>query len=252
MQRLLLIFLLFPSALSVQSQDFGSYVPADQANAILDPFGYIGAGAGVSMPIGEFRTKDFHNFYAGYAQDGFAINALNFNYRFSEHFGTGMLVYTSGYGFSVEDFLEPHRLYNPGLGFSGESDDWKLQTFAGVFTVSVPSEFFDFDVRFAAGLGRITRPELRVNISGPALGPGNIYWQQEEVTNAEFLLGFGANLRLHVFETIDALLAADYQRMRTRFDVRNYYNGTFDREEKLDQTIEVVNISAGLAWRFNL
>lgn len=247
MLRAITLTIVLICGMNAFAQDFGEYVPANDLPD-PEPFGFLGVSGSGAIPLGGFRSKDYRNYHAGYAMDGIGVNFINFQYRLSRNFATGAIGYANSFGFSVDDFLVPYVEFNPNLSFSGESENWSLQTIAGLFCVTVPHELIDFDARFSVGLARVTRPNLTMTIiDRDPNGFDNILWVQEPATTNSAVFGAGINIRFHVHELIDFLVVADYQRTKVDYEVENYYNGVAVFTDEYEQHVEWLNTGLGLA-----
>lgn len=240
----ILIFLL--SLLQpTKAQDIGEVKYVNPKNIEPEAFGFMGASVGAAIPIGGFSSIDYTNSHAGYAGVGTTFHFLNAMYKLNNNFGVGAQWFNSSFTMNADAYLKPYRLYNTDYKFTGQAENWDVQSVTGNFVVTVPNKLLDFDVRFCAGLGRFIRPKISTQISSKATNSYLANWVQSESNASDLIWGFGCNLRWHIWRSLDLLAAADYQRMNTAFKVDHSYNGVFDRTVTERHGLEFFNLSLG-------
>tara|TARA_B110000046_G_scaffold181874_1_gene214829 strand:+ start:890 stop:1186 length:297 start_codon:yes stop_codon:yes gene_type:complete len=78
----------------VDAQDFS--IPGGPQVSVLKTIeptyrdAFIGSSVGISFTLGEFRSKDFRNYFSGYANNGLVINGINFHQKLNKNFGLGL------------------------------------------------------------------------------------------------------------------------------------------------------------------
>jgi len=237
----------------VDAQDFS--IPREQqgsGSTIIDPAyrdAFIGSSVGIAFPLGEFRSKDFRNYFSGYANNGLVINVINFHQKLNKNFGLGLnwsrSQFTSEFGEMASGYEEQFN----DIEFVAEaSSDWVVHAAMANFIVNVPYKAFDFDMRLAGGLGRVSRPEILMEGHEKATGFFVYSWRQNEMVINDFMWGFGIKARWHVNEFLDIFAQSDYQRMQSTFEVENVYATRFIELEEVTQSFETISLSIGVGF----
>ena len=251
--RFLVCFVLAQSALMLTAQDFS--LPEEKNNAAqaeIYDFGFFGASAGVAVPLGSFASKDYLNYYSGYADDGYFVNFINFHHRLSKNYGIGVNWTRSAFNLDEDKYMEPYADFYQDLTFLGINDDpWVLHSIMANGIVTIPHSFLDLDVRIAIGLGHAIRPNLTITAFETSTGYLALDWVQEKSVMNDFAWGFGTSLRFHILNDLDFFVTADYLRYATTFNVKNVYNYSDTETELVDQTIEMIQLGLGFGYRLN-
>lgn len=237
----------------VVGQDFG--LPRNPTPAVpkaVDPtFGdaFIGSSVGIAMPMGDLASKDYRNYFSGYANNGYVINFINFHQKFNNNFGLGVnwsrSQFSSEFGLLADGYNNQFR----DIDFSAEaSSDWVLHGALANFVVNVPHKLIDIDVRVSAGLGRAVRPEIILEGYEKTTGFFVYSWQQKETIVNDFMWGFGVKARLHVTKSFDVFLQSDFQRMKSTFEIENVYALSFSDFEEITQNFETLSLAVGVGF----
>ncbi|MEX2596302.1 MAG: hypothetical protein WEC59_05165 [Salibacteraceae bacterium] len=250
---LILVLLIVPCTLLAQVFDEERSVSSNSKDpedfeATNDAF--VGFSAGVSLPLGQFKSADYQNYYSGYAEDGYYLNFINGHQKLTKHFGIGINWYRSAFGFDERSFIELYEEVFTDLDFNSSAEDpWILHSGTVSLVTNIPHRIIDVDFRLAIGVGRAIRPRIDVEGYEPSTGFISFLWTQEQSMATDLILGFGMNGRLHVTDIVDVLVQWDYQRMKSTFDINNVYAGRFIEPEELDQQFEILNFGLGLGVR---
>lgn len=249
----ILFILIFVFTGLVQAQDFS--IPGELETAQppeIHDFGFFGAGAGVAFTLGSFASKDFLNYHAGYADEGYFINFINFHHRLSKNYGIGVNWSRSAFNLDEDAYIVPYDEFYPDLTFIGVNDDpWVLHTIMANGIVTIPHSFLDLDVRVSLGLGHAIRPQLSITAFETSTGYLALDWVQEESVMNDFAWGFGTSARFHVLNDLDFFLNVDYLRCATVFQVDNVYNYSSTEQEREEQIIEMIQLGIGFGYRLN-
>ncbi len=251
--RLIGLLLLILTGWQLKAQDFSLPKGEGQpASPEIHDFGFFGAGAGIAFPLGSFGSKDYLNNGAGYADEGYFINFINFHHRLSKHYGIGVNWTRSAFNLDEDQYISPYDDFYQELTFLGINiDPWVLHSVMVNGVVTIPHSFLDLDVRIALGLGHAVRPKLTITAFETSTGYLAIDWVQEQSVMNDFAWGFGTDARFHVLKDLDFFITLDYLRFHTTFNVQNVYNFSSIEQEKMKQTIEMIQLGVGFGYRLN-
>lgn len=213
---------------------------------------FFGMSAGVAIPVGQFASSDFRNYYSGYAENGYYFSLLNGFQKFGRYFGFGLNWQRSQYGFNGNAFSAIYQDLLPQLELKNSTDgDWVVNTFIGSLVMNIPHRVVDVDVRVGAGFGRVVRPEITLEGYERSTGFLSYHWVQAQSVASDASFAFGMNARLHIHQAIDLLFQWDYQRMATTMEVTNIYALSTQQLESLDQQFEYYTFGLGLGFRID-
>ena len=154
MQRLILLYLLLSS---------GTLFAQDEER---EPKFILGLSYGTTFPLGDFRDSDISNPDAGFAKNGQKFDiftAIPFKDKIKI---TGVFRYQS-FSTEVEDLINQFREENPGVEFTGSSEDWQTFYFLVGMAYRIKiSKKFGFSPRFGLGPLFVKSPGINIDNTG--------------------------------------------------------------------------------------
>jgi hypothetical protein len=174
--------------------------------------GFISVTLGAAFPTGDFADSDLNNDDAGFAENGVAINLVNFGYLFSKNIGITAMLSGSAYPIDANNGDEPiwgFGSFMVGPLFSFASEDGKTE----------------LDLR------------VMIGTSSATLDPDDGS-QEFEGSGGAFSIGSGLRYNL-----------SDFIALTSNFDIISG-NPEFDvNGSSFEQPISTVNLTFGISFR---
>ena len=135
------------------------------AQGILSTVGgkiYIGATAGLSLPLSTFANDNPQDQNSGYAKTGYIIE-INGGIRFLNLFEISVAGFRNSNSTNVTNLVNSISASTPGITFTGESDAWEIYGFLAGIGISFPlPEKFISDIRILGGYQNVSSPEINM------------------------------------------------------------------------------------------
>ena len=214
-----------------------------------DPTGYIVAGGGIGIPLGEYRYIVLDDSKSGFAQNGFnsfiefAMPIAKSKFGFAANIGY--------YNNSIDNIsvgAQQTAQANNGATYVLTADNYKLSTvLAGVY-ITIPIQRFSIDFKGLAGVSLFTYPAQTIN----SFYNGQTGAASSEVsTTAAFAYGGNVTVRFAVVKHFCLLVQTGV------IHTDPNYSGTFinpvtgaSSSFSGDQPITILYISGGLGFQF--
>ncbi len=210
--------------------------------------GYLAISIGPSFPVGDFRSIDFDNERAGFAEVG-TVTDFSFAYRFGKSLGIAAMLRWQSNGLDIDPLLSEMKKLYPTAKWSATSDNWTLNGFLLGFYSSFPIEKSTtcFEVRAMLGYMSATLPDY--SISGTSNGVTLISKiNTQSAGTACFLLGAGFRFKIGAKASI--LLNMDYSSATAEFQhTSNTTNFSSSSNYDITQEMKTVNIGFGIGLR---
>jgi len=240
MKKALLLFTLLFFTLGGFSQDPG---------LIRQDKGFIAISAGLSIPAGEFASKDLNSPSAGIAATGGMLD-LSAGFKLGKNFGITALY--RGYSNPVDDeaFLDELKRNYPTINWKVESEGWSMKgiMFGGYGSFPVGAGNTNFIARAMVGFMKASSPEVK--LTGTL--NGSSAWEQLNSISASSSLAFllGAGFKFNVESKVCLLLNVDYLGTSPEFQNPTISTsaGTLTGDT-YKQNIGVLSISVGIGLR---
>lgn len=195
---------------------------------------------GTSRPTGDFRSTDFDEKKAAYAEAGI-IQDFSFSYKLKPKFGLIALLRGQANSIDVDN-------RNPGINFRVESGYWGMGGFLLRATGSFPiSAKASFDTRAMLGFLNASSPELTITGSGP----NGTFWIKNNAANATaFSYLFGAGFKFELGKKFYLLTNLDYLGSNPEFsNVETLSSDGTRTKDTYSQSIGAINVNLGLAFK---
>ncbi|GAB4381954.1 MAG: hypothetical protein Kow0075_13750 [Salibacteraceae bacterium] len=233
------------------AQDFGA-IDTD-AEGFNQPYLYnfFGAAAGVALPLGSFKSNDFFNLSSGYAMQGFAANLVKFEQRFDQHLGVSLNWNMTMYEYDIASYLKVYNQEYSGIySFDGKAEQWRFHNVSASLLITAPYKRLTLQGRIGVGIGRLTRPQLTINIYDLAtIGMGWI-WTQHEVTHHGAVACAGYTFTFHATPKFDLMFTSEYARMRANYEVVEFINLTQTALTNTVTIVESLSLMFGMGLNF--
>lgn len=215
------------------------------------PKQFIAFHAGPSVPVGDFgkatltnNTGIFEDREAGFAQTGFTAG-ITYQYQLQKNFGLAATAFYNNNKLNSNRFVDEinKMLAETGITISGiKLDHWQWYGItAGPVLNQAFTEKLAADITIMGGVANVNSP--KATVEGVMLV--NEDWSVAPV------LGANGSLRYDVSNNMFLLLNASYQYMKPKFTMTYNPELTMNSaSEKSQQQIEVLNVSAGIGFRF--
>lgn len=152
---------------------------------------YLGASYGTSFSLGDFKDTNINNPDSGFADDGTKLDIYG-GFHLNERITLlGTFRYQT-FDTEIEGLINQFNSDNPGVNFSGNTEDWKIYyvLVGAAYKVKV-SRKFSFYPRF--GLGPMIVKTPGINVNAPE---ANISQSFSRSSETGFGLGFEAGIGL--------------------------------------------------------
>jgi len=163
-----------------------------------NPKFYLGLSYGTSIAIGDFRDTDIQNPDAGFAENGRKIDVYG-GVFLTDRTTLTATFRTESFETNVEDLIDMFTTENPGVEFTGSTEDWQTYYFlVGVaYRVSIGPKFNFFP---RVGLGPLFATNPGISVDAPGSNVTNNYRRSSETgigLGYEFGVGLQTNLGRH-------------------------------------------------------
>ncbi len=217
-----------------------------------EPKQFLAFHAGPSVPVGDFGKATltnssgiFEDREAGFAQTGFTAG-ITYQYQLQKNFGLAATAFYNNNKLNSNRFVDEinKMLAETGLTISGiKLDHWQWYGItAGPVLNQAITEKLMADVTIMGGVANVNSP--KATVEGVML--------VDEDWSVAPVVGANGSLRLNVSSNMFVMLNASYQYMRPKFTMT--YNPELTSgvttSENSQQKIEVLNVSAGIGFRF--
>jgi hypothetical protein len=237
-KALLSLLFLFVTVISFFAQEL----------SLPEPKGFIGISLGPAFAVGDYGDNSSSNDKSGYAKGGFHFNLVNFGYRFTDNLGICGLWGASLNIVDVDQMVKDlaNESTDKTIKWSLESGNWSVGYFmaGGLFTI--PGNKVDFDIKLMIGSLNASSPEMTIKATKGSLISTSV---MERATAVAFAVGIGAGIRTHISPKLDLLTTLDYVTGKPKFK-STMKSGSLSAENNFEQSIAIINLSIGLAYRF--
>jgi hypothetical protein len=222
--------------------------------------GYSSIILGASIPTGNFKSENFYNNEAGYANGGILFD-IAFAYNFHPKLGVKSIMRGQAnpldagtYAQDLADFLGED--YAAGsTTVSVQSSVYSLGGMLVGLNGSFPIEKnIKFEPYALIGLSTATLPSMMVESFYYQNKMNSIY--QEQATTNSFSYIIGASAKLNLSEQICLLLNLDYYASKAEWNnvrvitVGHVSRTTEVRNYRYEQKFSTINLSGGVGFRF--
>ncbi len=156
---------------------------------------YIGLSYGTSFTLGDFKDTDIENPDAGFADNGQKFDIYGGYFLNDKITITGTFRYQS-FNTDIDDLVNTFRENNPGIEFSGGTEDWQTYYFlVGIAYKLKITKKFNIFPRVGLGPLFVSNPGITINnISGAPIESFNRSSETGAGLGYEFGLGFRTDL----------------------------------------------------------
>lgn len=222
--------------------------------------GFASFNLGLSIPIGNFGSKDFSDNNAGYAATGI-VSQITFGYKF--HPNIGILGISQGQANAVnigefaQDLANYYGASNPSgnTSVAVESSVYSLSgMMAGLFGSFRIAKKLNFEPRLLIGLSTATRPKITQETYDGGKKLTTFIDEQASTLTFSYMLGAGAKFdisdKLCLLSNIDFNAANAYWENVQSISIGHISDTIKINEFDQQQKFRTINISMGVGFRF--
>lgn len=246
---LLCIIVLTGSYLSAQDFAKSDRIPLPAEVEQFRFWGAMGMTAGLAFPLNDLGSTDVFQEESGYASRGYSINPVNVHYRFWKYYSFGVNWTRVSLPYNIDAKARELTANISGQEISGSIQDrWQIDNISAGIVASMPTDFFDLDVKVmvAAVRSRVPENELFVTQQGGA----SYTITQRESRSLDLGYSLALAARVHVYRGLEWFLQAEYFSARPRFQLDFDYSLGFTRENSIRLPVHVLSLNTGLGLRF--
>jgi hypothetical protein len=223
----------------------------DTTTVIKDKFdknAFIGVHYGWSMPMGSFSEPSNEDGGSAFAKNGSKLALIDFGYRFKKSFFVGLSYINLNNSVNEEELSR--NLSNDEFLFTATASDYELRALMIGVGFTKSSRTADFDLRFNLGYGTTYLPSFNISQKDRLSGEvEELLFQAEKESGIG--IGLNAGLRIHFNEYLDFTSNLSYVIFQKSFDEIET-NSAANEASSASINYEVVSITFGLAYRFNI
>lgn len=226
-----------------------------QRKNILDDFlknGCVWAGAGLSIPVGDFALKESTKGESGYANTGFAFN-LGLKYGIIKELGLMVEYDRSVNSFDSKDLVNDLRARYPGYDFRYSVESWTFNSYMLGLYYTFQSYKTNLDLELMGGTANSTLPRMQwEEINIPANSTQEFI--QEEKSTSSYSFGVGITLRRKISKDLLFMASGKYLHSTQTYKSMSVYSptlGGFFLLPDYKQNFQIVTLTLGLAFQFD-
>lgn len=222
-------------------------------NAFSQDNGFLGLELGVSVPNGAYASKNSEISGSGYATTGFHLG-ISGTYLFSENWGIAYSWRTQQNGIDAQTIADQAASELNDFDITVNAGTYSLNGFMiGGFVTLPLREKIHWDSKVLMGFMTAKKPFVTITAND---GINVIESQQMEENSISFSLGIYSGLRFDINNKMAFTAGLESVFANPTFDnveTVGIANGVvFDTStDKITQSINNLNISLGIAYRFN-
>lgn len=210
-------------------------LPAQGSKGAINRNSSLAFHAGPSFPMGVYSSSMPSTDEAGYAKTGINIS-MNYEYRFRNNAGIGGTVFYNQH--STRDMVLTFDFGEGTDTVTMTMDNWKMYGIAlGPILNFVPAKNLTAGVHIMGGIANVQMPAF--------------YYDNEEAVKSDWgispVVQGGLSLKLDAGNQVFFFVNGEYQYLRPVF---NMFDIWADESDKGYQKISVVNVTAGIGFRF--
>ncbi len=214
----------------------------------------LGIDYGVAIPFGKFGAGEIADSSSGYATGGTNLN-VNLSWLLSENIGVAAMISYSVNGQNSTTVRSRYDVYAKRISDTCVVSDLKLKKWStmaymagGYF--SYPLQKASFNFQLLLGYSKTEYPEADVIIYKDT-SIDAIEVNQSAIGASSFCFDVGAGLKYNISEIMYISVDANYFSAYPEFE-KVVTTSTLDPDEtfKLNQHISLLNVTAGIGFRF--
>lgn len=243
MKRLLVLFILVYNT-PCFSQTY------NERSAVLE------IGYGVAVPFGKFESTSVTDSASGYATAGTNLNVM-FSYLVGKNFGVAAMISSSANRLNTEGIKNKFETYADKI--EGNVSDlhyekWSTIAYMAGGYVTYPLQKASFNLQLLAGYSRTTYPELNAVIYSKLDSNAVEVSQYASGVASAFCLNAGAGLKYNISDImclcVNANFLSTYPEFESVVTTSTFQSGTPDEYHKVHQRVSLLNVTAGIGFRF--
>jgi hypothetical protein len=212
--------------------------------------GYVIAGGGGAIPLGEFQNDGLSDKQSGFAQTG-AHSFLEFAMPIDRS-NFGVAVNLSYYKNDINTVDIQTQLENKysGTSVTVNTDGYQLTTVTGGLYLTFPVQKFSFDIKLLAGIALAKFPNVTTKVEDVNTG---ITASEHSATTSSAAFAFGGNLTIRYAITDHFCIFLQSGAIHTDVDFRTASTNSIDYTTNVtygDQPMTLVHFSGGLGFQF--